>query len=99
MRRIEHMIIKSINRVLREVFGDVVVSSIKARLLEEGINLEDPSMDVKKFHEFMMSLFGQGAETLEKTILNDLYSSLNLPAPEELNFLEAIERLKERFSE
>jgi hypothetical protein len=99
MGRVEEEIIRAINGVLREVFGDVVMSAIKERLLEEGLDLEDPSMDIKKFREFMMSLFGKGAETLEKTILDNLYSSLDLPVPEGLNLLEAIERLKEELSD
>jgi len=47
----------------------------------------------------MKSLFGKGADTLERTMLENLYSRLDLIMPEELDLLEAIERLKGQLSD
>ncbi len=95
MGRLEEKVIASINRVMREVFGNVVMSAIQDYLMDKGLNLTDPSLNVKKFHDSLKSLFGDGAEALENAIVDDLYRSLNMPKPEIIDLVDAVRRLKE----
>ncbi|RLE67585.1 MAG: hypothetical protein DRJ43_07155 [Thermoprotei archaeon] len=95
MGALEEKVIKSINKVFLEVFGSIATAAIRSHLMSEGLDLNDPSLDLERFHGFLLRFFGDGARALEEAIVDDLYRSLNLPKPEPMTLLEAVKRLKD----
>jgi len=96
MRRLEELVIKSIKKVFREVFGNVVMEAIQDYLRERGLNLDDTSLDIKEFHDSLILLFGDGAETLERSIVDELYRSLGLVGQRFTGLVEDIKRLEKQ---
>ncbi len=94
MKKLDETIIKSINEVFEEVFGNVFMTAVRDYLAERGLDLDDPCLDIEKFHEALVSLFGEGAEALEKAIVDDLHRKLGLSEPKLSGFVEAIKKLK-----
>lgn len=94
MGTLEEKVIKSINKVFLEVFGSIATTAIRSHLMSEGLDLDDPSLDLEKFHSFLIRFFGDGAKALEEAIVDDLYRSLNLPKPEPMTLLEAVRKLR-----
>ncbi len=96
MRKLEELVTKSIKKVFREVFGMVVMEAIVDYLRERGLNLDDTTLDIAKFHDSITLLFGEGAEALERAIVDDIYRNLGLVAHRFTSFVEDIKRLEKQ---
>jgi len=82
---------ESILDVLKNVLGEPSVKAILFHL--EPVQLENP----KEFHIKLSSIFGEGAEILEKIIIKELFQRLNLPYEERsgFDFENNVEQAKE----
>ncbi len=97
MGKLEELVAKSIKKVFREVFGNVVMGAIEDYLREMGLNLDDTTtLDIEKFHDSMILLFGEGAETLERAIVDEVYRNLGLVVHRFTSFVENIKRLEKQ---
>ena len=86
----------SINETFKEVeslIRETIDTSMKDLLGEKGreatmfhVALSDYAKESKEFHVRLFSIFHQGSEVVEKMIVRDLYSRLNIPLKEGSRF-------------
>ena len=67
--------------VLRHVLGEVGLKAILLNM-ESGHYIDDPG----EFHRGLHSILGSGAVVLERAIVKELFSRLNLPYEERSDF-------------
>lgn len=91
----EKKIIESIQKTFEEVFGNVATSALLGYIEDEGLSLDAP-LDVEKFQELLRSLFGKGANALERAIVQNLCRDLNKTIPTDLSISEVIKQLREK---
>ncbi|RLG52288.1 MAG: hypothetical protein DRO00_05815 [Thermoproteota archaeon] len=96
MGRLEELVIKSTKKIFKEVFGDVVMQAVQDFLRERDLNLDDTTLDIEKFHNSLVLLFGEGAEALERAIVDELYRRLGLVEQRFSGFVEDIKRLEKQ---
>jgi hypothetical protein len=92
--------VEDLSKMLVEIFkekipfGKLILDFLGCR----GFTEDNIVVEAKTFDSKLKSLFGEGAVVLEKIVLNELYSRLNLTYEEKGDFADHIEYIKNQLT-